>query len=129
MALVDATKETFSELVGSGLVLVDVWADSCRPCVALAPHMANIANANPDLTVVKLDASKARRLCMSLQVRGLPTILLFSDGEEVARISDLLFSDGEEVARISDPSLNADQVDAWLASALEKLPTAPNLEV
>jgi len=36
MALVDATKETFQDLIGSGLVLVDVWADSCRPCVALA---------------------------------------------------------------------------------------------
>jgi thioredoxin 1 len=115
MAVVDATKETFQDLIGSGLVLVDVWADSCRPCVALAPHMASIADAHPELTVVKLDASKARRLCMSLKVRGLPTLLLFSDGEEVARISE--------------PSLNADQVDAWLASALEKLPTAPNQEV
>ncbi len=102
--LVDATKDTFGELVGSGLVLVDVWAESCRPCVALAPHMASIASANPELTVVKLDASKARRLCMSLQVRGLPTILLFSEGQEVARISE--------------PSLTTDQVDAWLATAL-----------
>jgi thioredoxin-like negative regulator of GroEL len=107
--LVDATKENFGELVGSGLVLVDVWADSCRPCVALAPHMASIASANPELTVVKLDASKARRLCMSLQVRGLPTILLFSEGQEVARISE--------------PSLAADQVDAWLANALSGLAT------
>ena len=107
--VVDATKETFEELVGSGLVLVDVWAETCRPCVALAPHMANIASTNPDLTVVKLDASKARRLCMSLQVRGLPTILLFSDGQEAARISE--------------PSLSPDQVDTWLAGALEKLST------
>jgi thioredoxin-like negative regulator of GroEL len=107
-AVLDATKENFDELVGSGLVLVDVWADSCRPCVALAPHMASIASTNPDLTVVKLDASKARRLCMSLQVRGLPTILLFSDGQEVARISD--------------PNLVADQVDTWLATALDQLP-------
>jgi thioredoxin-like negative regulator of GroEL len=107
-SVVDATKENFDELVGSGLVLVDVWADSCRPCVALAPHMANIASTNPDLTVVKLDASKARRLCMSLQVRGLPTILLFSDGQEVARVSD--------------PNLVADQVDTWLATALAQLP-------
>jgi thioredoxin-like negative regulator of GroEL len=107
--LVDATKENFDELVGSGLVLVDVWAQSCHPCVALAPHMASIASANPELTVVKLDASKARRLCMSLQVRGLPTILLFSEGQEVARISE--------------PSLVADQVDAWLAAALTRLAT------
>jgi thioredoxin-like negative regulator of GroEL len=105
----DATKENFDELVGSGLVLVDVWAQSCHPCVALAPHMASIASANPELTVVKLDASKARRLCMSLQVRGLPTILLFSEGQEVARISE--------------PSLVADQVDAWLAAALTRLAT------
>jgi thioredoxin 1 len=107
--VMDATKENFDELVGSGLVLVDVWAESCHPCVALAPHMASIASANPDLTVVKLDASKARRLCMSLQVRGLPTILLFSDGQEVARISE--------------PSLVADRVDAWLATALAQLET------
>lgn len=109
MGVVDATKETFDDLVGSGLVLVDVWAQSCHPCVALSPHMTQIADGNQDLTVVKLDASKARRLCMSLQVRGLPTILLFHDGQEVARICD--------------PNLAADQVDAWLAGALAKLPT------
>jgi len=109
MAVVDATKDNFDELVGSGLVLVDVWAESCRPCVALGPHMESIAAENPDLTVVKVDASKARRLCMSLQVRGLPTILLLQDGQEVARISE--------------PSLAADQVDAWLATALTQLPT------
>ncbi|HEV7451914.1 MAG TPA: thioredoxin family protein [Pseudonocardiaceae bacterium] len=112
-AVVDATKDTFDELVRSGVVLIDVWAQSCRPCVALAPHMASIAATNPDLTVVKLDAGKARRLCMSLQVRGLPTILLFHDGKEVARISD--------------PSLTADQVDAWLVTALAQLPTATQL--
>ena len=108
MAVMDATKDNFDELVGSGLVLVDVWAESCRPCVVLGPHMEDIASDRPDLTVVKVDASKARRLVMSLQVRGLPTLLLFSDGQEVDRISD--------------PNLNADQVDTWLESALEKLP-------
>jgi thioredoxin-like negative regulator of GroEL len=107
MTVVDATKENFDELVGSGLVLVDVWAESCHPCVVLGPHMESIASGNPDLTVVKVDASKARRLCMSLQVRGLPTILLLQDGQEVARISE--------------PSLTAEQVDAWLAATLAEL--------
>ncbi len=105
--VVDATKETFDELVGSGLVLVDVWADSCRPCVALAPHMAAVADGHPELTVVRLDASKARRQCMTLQVRGLPTLLLYQDGHEVARITD--------------PNLVADQVDTWLATELDQL--------
>jgi thioredoxin 1 len=108
VTVVDATKENFDELVGSGLVLVDVWAESCRPCVALGPHMEKIASGNPDLTVVKVDASNARRLVMSLQVRGLPTILLLQDGQEVARISE--------------PNLTTEQVDAWLATALAELP-------
>jgi thioredoxin 1 len=108
MAVVAVTKENFDELVGSGLVLVDVWAESCRPCVVLGPHMENVASGNPELTVVKLDASKSRRLCMSLQVRGLPTILLFQDGQEVARISE--------------PNLTAEQLDAWLDTALAQLP-------
>jgi thioredoxin 1 len=108
MTVVDATKDNFDELVGSGLVLVDVWAESCRPCVVLGPHMESIASENPDLTVVKVDASKARRLCMSLQVRGLPTILLLHDGQEVARISE--------------PSLTAEQVDVWLTTAVAELP-------
>lgn len=105
--MVDATKETFDELVGSGLVLVDVWAQSCRPCVALAPHMVALADRLPELTVVKLDASRARRLCITLQVRGLPTLLLYRDGEEVARITD--------------PALVAAQVDTWLAAELDRL--------
>ena len=108
MTVVDATKENFDELVGSGLVLVDVWAESCRPCVALGPHMEKIASGNPDLNVVKVDASNARRLVMSLQVRGLPTILLLQDGQEVARISE--------------PNLTTEQVDEWLATALAELP-------
>ena len=109
MAVLDVTRENFDELVGSGVVLVDVWAESCRPCVVLGPHMESIASGNPDLTVVKLDASKARRLCMSLQVRGLPTILLLHDGQEVARISE--------------PNLTVEQVDTWLTTALAELPT------
>ena len=108
MPVVDATKDNFDQLVGSGAVLVDVWAESCRPCVVLGPHMESIADENPDLTVVKVDASKARRLVMSLQVRGLPTVLLLHDGQEVARISE--------------PNLTPEQLDEWLSTTLAELP-------
>jgi thioredoxin 1 len=103
-SVTDATKETFEDLVSSGLVLVDVWAQSCRPCVALGPRVAEVAAARPQLDVVKLDAAKARRLCMAYQVRGLPTFLLFSDGQEVARLTDT--------------SLTPAGLDKWLAEQL-----------
>lgn len=101
----DATKETFDDLVSSGLVLVDIWAESCRPCVALAPRVAEIAVERPELQVVKLDAAKARRLCMAYQVRGLPTFLLFRDGQEVARLTDT--------------SLTPAGLENWLAEQLD----------
>ena len=86
-ALTEATRENFDELVESGTTLVDVWGPECKPCLALMPHVEKLAEARGDLKVVKLEAPKARRVCIKLGVHGLPTFLLMHDGEEVARLS------------------------------------------
>ena len=86
-AVSEATRENFDELVASGTTLVDVWGPDCRPCLALKPHVEKLAEAHDDLTVVKLEAPKARRVCIRLQVHALPTFLLMHDGQEVARLS------------------------------------------
>lgn len=106
-AVAEATKENFSELVSQGLVLVDVWGPRCAPCIALTPHVERIAEQRTDLKVVKLDSTKARRLCMELRVRGLPAFLLFQDGQEIARIAE--------------PDLTAPRLTAWLDETLEAL--------
>lgn len=100
MSVVEATREDFWEKVDDGTVLVDVWSEECQPCIKLAPHLEQLAEENDDLTVVKLEAPKARRVCMDLKVMGLPTLLLFRDGEEVDRITD--------------PDLDAETVRGWL---------------
>ena len=84
----EATKENFRDLVAEGQVLVDVWGPDCQSCLRLMPHVEKMAeDSGGTLRVVKLEAPKARRLCMELKVMGLPAILLFRDGEEVARIN------------------------------------------
>jgi thioredoxin 1 len=86
--LSEATRENFDELVASGTTLVDVWGPDCRPCIALMPHVEKLAEERADeLKVVKLEAPKARRVCINLKVHGLPTFLLMKDGEEVSRLS------------------------------------------
>lgn len=85
--IVEATRENFRELVADGLVMVDVWGPECKPCLALMPHVERIAGERPELRVVKLEAPKARRVCIDLKVHGLPTFLLMRDGEEVSRLS------------------------------------------
>ena len=94
-AIVEATRETFHSLVAEGLVLVDVWGPDCRPCIALLPHVERIAGEHPELAVVKLEAPKARRICIEMQVHGLPTFLLLREGTEVARLSKSTISPGE----------------------------------
>jgi thioredoxin-like negative regulator of GroEL len=86
--MIEATKETFGDLVGDGVTLVDVWGPSCAPCFALMPDVERLAEEKAEkMKVVKLEAPKARRLCMELRVLGLPAFLLFRDGEEVSRLS------------------------------------------
>ncbi len=103
--VVEADKENFAECIASGEVLVDFWADSCRPCVALAPRIVEIASERPQLKVVKLDVAKARRLCMSYRVAGLPTLMIFRDGQEAARLTD--------------PNLTKAKLDQWLVEQLD----------
>lgn len=108
MSTVEATADNFEDVVNDGLVLVDVWGPECQPCLALAPHVDRIADERSELTVAKLDATKARRVCMRRGVMGLPTFLLFRDGEEVARINE------------SD--LDVDRLEEWLNETLKDLP-------
>ena len=105
--LTEATRENFKDLIAEGTVLVDVWGPSCQPCFALMPHVEQIAEADDDLTVIKLEAPKARRICMSLGLLTLPSFVIFHEGEEVSRLSD--------------PNLSADRLTAWVDDTLAQI--------
>jgi len=98
--IVEATRDDFWDVVSEGTVLVDIWGPDCKPCVALEPEVERMAEERPDLRVAKLEAPKARRVCIDLKAQGLPTFLLFRDGEEVARLTD--------------PDLKPPQLEEWL---------------
>ncbi|MFP5319897.1 MAG: thioredoxin family protein [Acidimicrobiia bacterium] len=83
----DVTTDNFDETVAEGVTLIDVWGPSCAPCLAMMPDVERFAEERAaDFKVVKLEAPKARRLCMRLKVMGLPAFLMFRDGEEIGRI-------------------------------------------
>jgi thioredoxin 2 len=67
-------------------VIVDFYADWCGPCKTVAPIMDEVAQANTGrLLVAKVDTDHAPKLSEHLGIRGVPTLILFRDGEEVAR--------------------------------------------
>lgn len=80
-------KDNFEEKTSTGVVLVDFYADWCGPCKAMAPLLEKLDAANEDVTIVKVKTDDEPALSANFQVRSIPTLVLFVDGEEKARMS------------------------------------------
>lgn len=82
------TDATFvQEILGAPtLALVDFWAPWCGPCQFMGPVIDQLATSQADtITVAKLNVDENQETARSYNVRSIPTLILFRDGEEVAR--------------------------------------------
>ena len=77
-------KEEFDSLVKEGLVLVDFFATWCGPCKMLSPVLEEVAEENPNLSVLKIDVDEVGELAARFGIQAIPTLILFKDGNQVA---------------------------------------------
>ena len=65
-------------------VLVDFYADWCRPCQMLAPVLEEVARETPHAKIVKVNVDENPELAAQYNVAAIPSLLVFKDGEVAA---------------------------------------------
>lgn len=90
----EANLEDFNEVVieasNQQVMLVDFWAEWCAPCHGLAPHLVRVVEelgGKVRLAKVEVDEGENMKLAGKFKLRGFPTVILFIDGQEIARFA------------------------------------------
>ena len=86
-------KKTFSELLKKSQVpvLVDFYADWCGPCKTLSPIVQEVSSAlHGHVKVIKVNVDKNQNASTRYGIRGVPTLILFRNGNILWRQSGVL---------------------------------------
>lgn len=83
-AIIHLSEKDFERQIEDGVVLVDFYADWCGPCKMMEPHFIAVAEAFKDrMRFAKVDVDRNRQLYRSFASQGIPTLVVFEDGQPV----------------------------------------------
>ncbi len=81
----------FEIIAGDQLVLVDFFATWCGPCKMISPILKDVKDSLGDqIKILKIDVDKNQRLAASLNVKGVPTLVLYKNSNILWRQSGVI---------------------------------------
>ncbi|MEI6123285.1 MAG: thioredoxin [Bacteroidota bacterium] len=84
------TDKNFEATIKSGIVMVDFYATWCGPCKTLSPRIEEIAQeTNKKIKICKVDTDKCPLASTKYNIKYLPTVIIFKNGEAVSRFVGL----------------------------------------
>jgi len=86
-SIIQVTDEDFDTnvLSADGPVLVDFWAAWCGPCKMIAPVLNELAETYAGkITIAKMDVDASKEVPAKFNIRGIPTLIIFKNGEAAA---------------------------------------------
>jgi thioredoxin 1 len=81
MATVEITADNFESTVDKeGIVVLDFWAAWCGPCRTFGPIFEKASERHPDVTWGKIDTQAQKSLAAAMDIKSIPTVMVFRDG-------------------------------------------------
>jgi len=80
--VIELTDKNFKETISSGVTLVDFWAPWCGPCMMQGPIVEKLAGKVAGTArVAKVNVDESMQTAVQYQIRSIPTLMIFKDGE------------------------------------------------
>ncbi|MFT4866090.1 MAG: thioredoxin 1 [Ilumatobacter sp.] len=116
MTTIELTSDQFEETVtADGIVLVDFWAEWCGPCKSFGPVFEAASEKDPEITFAKIDTEAEQEIAGALEIRSIPTLMIFRDGIQIFSQPGALPGHALDDLIVQVKALDMDEIRAEIA--------------